>query len=68
MFLLVNKWPGLSFGILLNLPSGRAGNKVALGFSLSTLGEKDTKEYTVVFPLLPWEAPFLSATVNSPPS
>lgn len=40
------------------LPSGRAGNKVALGFSLSTLGEKDIEEYIVVFPFLRWESAF----------
>lgn len=57
MFLQVNKCPGLSFGILFNLPSGRAGNKVALGFSLSTLGEKDV-EYIVVSPFLPLESTF----------
>ena len=59
MFLQVNKCPGLSFGILFNLPSsGRAGNKVALGFSLSTLGQKDIEEYIVVSPFLLLESAF----------
>lgn len=58
MFLQVNTCPGPSFGILFNLLSRRAGNKVALGFSLSTLWEKDTEEYIPVLCLLQWERAF----------
>lgn len=49
MFLQVNKCPGFQFGILFNLLLGRAGNKVALGFSLSTLGEMDAEECIPAF-------------------
>lgn len=45
----------LDWNCLTYLLSGRAGNKVALGFSLSTFWEKDTEEHTPEYPRHQWE-------------